>query len=202
MQAVIAATGDNTIIDAAELFIDITHFIDFFAMILLPLTCGLFFLSAYYTSYKQKEEKSKKLSNFVLWSFLSLFLLFGVGNNTLSTVSWFGMIHAPLALLGSLLLLYGLSRVADHASRHRRIIKQIRNNPEEFMFLAELGKAERKIQLNTKVDSLVKTGVIKPLVPTIEKDETETAAEINSYMAEISKIYESRKARRVARTTS
>jgi len=161
-----------------------THLLDLPAMILLPYTCGLFFLVAYRQS--RSEKKELQLSNFVMWTFLSLFLIFGIGNNTMSTVSWFGMLHGPLALLGSITLLYGLSRVADHASRFRRVMKHIRETPDDFLFLAQLGEAERKIKIWEKVDSLVTTGIIKPLVPTNKPpDETKVAAEINSYMAEI-----------------
>jgi hypothetical protein len=96
------------------------------------------------------------------------------------------MLHGPLALLGSITLLYGLSRVADHASRYRRVMKHIRETPDDFLFLAQLGEAERKIKIWEKVDSLVTTGIIKPLVPTNKPpDETKIVAEINSYMAEI-----------------
>ncbi|MFX1512587.1 MAG: hypothetical protein ACFFCQ_08370 [Promethearchaeota archaeon] len=179
--------GGSTIEDLASALEWITHLIDIPAMILMPLCCGLFFLIAFRQS--RSKKRGQELGSYVLWTFLSLFLVFGSGNNTMSAVSWFGMIHGPLSLLGAIVLLYGLSRVADHASRHRRVIQHIRENPDEFMFLAKLGEAERKIQVWAKVDSLVKTGIIKPLVPTESPpDETQAVAEINSYMAEITKM--------------
>ncbi len=178
----------------------LTHIVDFPAMILLPLSCGLFFLVAYIQG--RSKEKSQELGSFVLWTFLSLFLVFGAGNNTMSSLSYFGMLHGPLALLGALLLMYGLSRVADHASRHRRVIRHIRQNPEDFAFLAKLGEGERKTQIWAKVDSLVKTGVIKPIVPTETPDETKAAAEVNSYMAEITKTFDRRARRRRVPSTS
>ncbi|MHA2294359.1 MAG: hypothetical protein ACXACK_19530 [Candidatus Hodarchaeales archaeon] len=177
--------GDTALGEFADIIETTTHLLDLPAMILLPFTCGLFFLVAYRQS--REEKKGIQLSNYVLWTFLSLFLIFGTGNNTMSTVSWFGMLHGPLALLGAITLLYGLSRVADHASRYRRVINHIRETPNDFLFLAQLGEAERKIKIWSKVDSLVKTGIIKPLVPTnTPPDEIKVAAEINAYMAEIS----------------
>ncbi|MHA1450489.1 MAG: hypothetical protein ACTSP4_13860 [Candidatus Hodarchaeales archaeon] len=177
--------GGEDFYNLAEYLVELTHLLDIPAMIILPFSCGLFFLVAYRQG--KEKEKGRQLSSFVLWSFLALFLIFGTGNNTMSTVSWFGMLHGPLSLLGAITLLYGMSRVADHASRHRRVIKYIRDNPEDFTFLTKLGEAERKIQCWVKVDSLVKTGVIKPLVPVEKPDETKVAAEINSYMAEIAR---------------
>jgi len=162
----------------------LTHLVDIPAMILLPVSCGLFFLVAYYQTHEKK--KGAQISDYLMWAFLSLFFIFGVGNNTMSTVSWFGMLHGPITLLGSIVFLYGLSRVADHASRYRQVIKYIREKPNDFLFLTKLGEAERKIQLWEKVESLVKEDIIKPLVPIKAPiDETKTVAEIKSYMDEI-----------------
>ena len=180
--------GGSSAEDLAKTLETATHLLDLPAMILLPLGCGLFFLVAYRQSHEKK--KGMQLSNYVLWTFMSLFLIFGVGNNTMSAVSWFGMLHGPLTLLGSIVLLYGLSRVADHASRFRQVIKHIRESPDDFIFLAKLGEAERKIQIWAKVESLVKSDIIKPLVPTkTPLDETKAAAEIRSYMDEINAQY-------------
>ena len=104
----------------------------------------------------------------------------------MSTISWFGMLHDSLALLGAITLVYGSSRVTDNASRYRRVIKHIRETPDDFLFLAKLGEAERKIQIWKKGSSLIKTGIIQPLVPTsTPPDETKIAVEINSYWDEI-----------------
>ncbi|MFX0126454.1 MAG: hypothetical protein ACFFAE_22745, partial [Candidatus Hodarchaeota archaeon] len=135
--------GGKSIEDLATNLEDFTHMIDIPAMILMPLSCGLFFLVAYGQS--RGKKRGQELGSYVLWTFFSLFLIFGSGNNTMSAVSWFGMLHGPLSLLGAIILIYGLSRVADHASRHRRVIKHIRDNPDDFLFLTKLGEAERKI---------------------------------------------------------
>ena len=104
----------------------------------------------------------------------------------MSAVPWFGMIHGPITLLRSIVFLYGLSRVADHASRYRQVIKYIREKPSDFLFLTKLGEAERKIQIWDKVESLVKEDIIRPLVPIKAPiDENRAAAEIKSYMEEI-----------------
>ncbi len=191
--------GGSTIENLATDLEWATHLVDIPAMILMPLCCGFFFLIAYRQS--RGKKRGQELGSYVLWTFFSLFLIFGAGNNTMSAISWFGMLHGPLSLLGAIVLLYGLSRVADHASRHRRVIKHIRDNPDDFIFLAKLGEAERKINIATKVDSLIKTGVIKPLVPTESPpDETQTAAEINSYMAEITKTHQRHRRRRPVTT--
>jgi hypothetical protein len=167
--------------DALESF---THLLDIPALIILPVSCGLFFLVAYRQTHEKK--KGAQISDYLLWAFLSLFFIFGIGNNTMSAVSWFGMLHGPITLLGSIVFLYGLSRVADHASRYRQVIKYIREKPSDFLFLTKLGEAERKIQIWDKVESLVKEDVIKPLVPIKAPiDETRAAAEIKSYMEEI-----------------
>lgn len=177
----IGLPGANDLgISVAELI----HLLDFPAIVMLPFASGLFFLVAFRQS--RSKEKGKELGQFVLWTFLSLFFLFTIGNNTMSNLTWFGMLHGPLSLFGAILLLFGLSRVADHASRHRRVIKTIRENPDDFAFLHKLGEAERRIQVWAKVDSLVKTGVIKPLVPSGEQpSETQVAQEVSSYMDEI-----------------
>lgn len=167
--------------DALEAF---THLLDVPAMIILPTSCGLFFLVAYRQTHEKK--KGAQISDYLMWAFLSLFFIFGIGNNTMSAVSWFGMLHGPITLLGSIVFLYGLSRVADHASRYRQVIKYIREKPSDFLFLTKLGEAERKIQIWDKVESLVKEDIIKPLVPIKAPiDETRAAAEIKSYMEEI-----------------
>jgi len=71
------------------------------------------------------------------------------------------------------------------------------------MFLAELGKSERKIKAWQKIDTMSKEGIIKPLTPVADKkDETQLAAEVNSYMAELEAIRKQRAARKAARAKS
>ena len=176
---------------------NLTHLTDFLGIWLVPLAAGLFFLAAYIRS---KEKPNVQFSSFLILGFFSILMLFYSGNNTLSLISWNGLTHGQLGVIGILFLMYSLSRVAEHASRHRQVIRKIRENPEDFMFLAELGKSERKIQAWQKIDTMSKEGIIKPLTPVVEKeDETQLAAEVNSYMAEIEAIRKRRAAKK-ART--
>ncbi|MFW9905780.1 MAG: hypothetical protein ACFFFH_15715 [Candidatus Thorarchaeota archaeon] len=177
-----------------DFVIELTHIADIFGVWLVPLAAGAFFMAAYVRS---KEKPNVKFSSFLILSFLTVLLLFFAGNNTLTLISWLGLIHGQFGVVGILFFMYSLSRVAEHASRHRQVIRKIRENPEDFMFLAELGRSERKLQAWAKIDAMSKEGIIKPLTPIPEKkDETLIAAEVNSYMAEIEAIRKQRESRR------
>ena len=161
-----------------DFVIELTHFADIFGVWLVPLAAGAFFMAAYIRS---KEKPNVKFSSFLILSFLTVLLLFFAGNNTLTLISWLGLIHGQFGVVGILFFMYSLSRVAEHASRHRQVIRKIRENPEDFMFLAELGRSERKLQAWAKIDAMSREGIIKPLTPMPEKkDETLVAAEVNS----------------------
>ncbi len=190
-------TGDYSFTDTIT---ELTHVTDFLGIWLVPLAAGLFFLAAYIRS---KEKPHVTFSSFLILGFFAIMMLFYSGNNTLTLISWNGLTHGQLGIIGILLLIYSLSRVAEHASRHRQVITKIRENPDDFMFLAELGKSERKIQAWQKIDAMSKEGIIKPLTPVIDKkDETKLAAEVNSYMAEIEAIRKRRAAKRARAQTS
>jgi hypothetical protein len=193
-----------TVLPDLWLFVDgivqITHTTDFVGIWLVPLAASIFFLAAYIRS---KEKPNVRFSSYLVLGFFSVLLLFYAGNNTLSLISWTGLIHGQIGVIGILFFMYSLSRVAEHASRHRQVIRKIRENPEDFMFLNELGKSERKIQAWAKIDMMAKDGLIKPLTPAAEKkDETQLASEVNSYMAELEAIQKRRAARRAARQAS
>lgn len=179
-----------------KLLLDLTHITDYLGVWIVPLAAGMFFIVAYIRS---KEKPNVKFSSFLVLAVFSVLLLFYSGNNTMTVITWQGLIHGPLGIIGILFFMYALSRVGDHASRHRQVIRKIRESPEDFMFLAELGRSERKLKAWAKVDTMVKEGVIKSLTPVEKKDDTKVAMEMNSYMTEIQALYEARKRKRAAR---
>ncbi len=192
--SILARIVSSDIYSFVDTMTELTHLTDFVGVWLVPLAAGLFFLAAYLRS---KEKPHVTFSSFLLLGFFSILMLFYSGNNTLTLISWNGLTHGQLGIIGILFLMYSLSRVAEHASRHRQVITKIRENPEDFMFLAELGKSERKIQAWQKIDAMSKEGIIKPLTPVPEKeDETKLAAEVNSYMVELEMIRKRRAAKR------
>jgi len=177
---------DPFLYDLLDFNIQLTHLVDIVGVWLVPLAAGAFFFAGYIRS---KEKPNVTFSSFLILSFLSVFLIFYAGNNTLTVLTWTGLIHGQFGIVGILFFMYSLSRVAEHASRYRQVIRKIRENPEDFMFLAELGRSERKLRAWEKIDSMSKEGIIKPLTPIKEKeDDTKIAAEINSYMAELEAI--------------
>ncbi len=183
-----------------DLNIRLTHQVDIVGVWLVPLAAGSFFFAGYIRS---KEKPNVTFSSFLILAFLSILLIFYAGNNTLTVITWTGLIHGQFGIVGILFFMYSLSRVAEHASRHRQVIRKIRENPDDFMFLAELGRSERKLRAWEKIDSMSKEGLIKPLTPIEEKeDETKIAAEINSYMSELEAIRSKRAKRRAARKAS
>ncbi len=171
-----------------------SYILDSLGIFLLPLAGGLYFYFAW------QRGKDTALGPHLRTAFISVWLIFFAGNNTLSLAAWFGVIHGQFGIIGAIAFLSALAFVSDHASRHRRMIRKIREKPEDFKFLLELGAAERRVQCWQKVESMVKEGVVKPLTPAGEKpDENQATAEVMSYMNEIETQLAAREARRAAR---